>query len=63
MAAFVTHLLDPLPTIPPGPLFDAPAWVLAATFGGVVAATWVAAWATNRRARSVDLGEVMRLAE
>jgi putative ABC transport system permease protein len=63
IASYVAHLLDPLPTIPPRPLFVSPATVLAATLVGVVAVSWAAAWLTNRRAAAVDLGEVMRLAE
>jgi putative ABC transport system permease protein len=57
----VSHL-DPLPSIPPGPLFVSPLWVLAAGLLGVAAVAWLGGWISDRRARSVDLGEVMRLA-
>jgi putative ABC transport system permease protein len=57
----VSHL-DPLPSIPPGPLFVNPLWVLAAGVLGVVSTSWLGGWISDRRARSVDLGEVMRLA-
>lgn len=55
--------LDPLPGIPPGaPLFVSPMWVLVAGLIGVVAVSWLGGWISDRRARSVELGEVMRLA-
>lgn len=55
--------LDPLPSIPPAaPLFVSPVWVLAAGLVGVVAVSWLGGWISDRRARSIDLGEVMRLA-
>jgi len=57
----VSHL-DPLPSIPPNPLLVNPLWVLAAGLVGVVAVSWLGGWISDRRARSVDLGEVMRLA-
>jgi predicted lysophospholipase L1 biosynthesis ABC-type transport system permease subunit len=57
----VSHL-DPLPSIPPTPLFVSPVWVLAAGLLGVVVVSWLGGLISDRRARSVDLGEVMRLA-
>jgi hypothetical protein len=57
----VSHL-DPLPSIPPAPLYVSPMWVLAAGLLCVTAASWLGGWISDRRARSVDLGEVMRLA-
>jgi hypothetical protein len=57
----VSHL-DPLPAIPPDPLYVSPPWVLAAGLLGVVAVSWLGGWLSDRRARSIDLGEVMRLA-
>ena len=62
-ASFTVPLLDPIATIPPGPLLVLPLGVLIVT--GLLAAgfAWLGAAATNRRARGVDLGEVMRVAE
>jgi hypothetical protein len=57
----VSHL-DPLPSIPPSPLLVSPLWVLGAGALGVVTVSWLGGWISDRRARSVDLGEVMRLA-
>ena len=57
----VSHL-DPLPAIPPGPLFVSPMWVLVAGLFGVAAVAWLGGWISDRRARSIDLGKVMRLA-
>jgi hypothetical protein len=57
----VSHL-DPLPSIPPAPLYVSPVWVLAAGLLCVTVASWLGGWISDRRARSVDLGEVMRLA-
>ncbi len=64
LAARVTvPLLDPIPTIPPKPLFLIPGalFVLTAALAGLL--TWSGAAFANRRARAVDLGEVMRVAE
>ncbi len=62
-ASFTVPLLDPIATIPPGPLLVLPLGSLVVT--GLLAAgfAWVGAAATNRRARGIDLGEVMRVAE
>ncbi len=59
----VAPLLDPLPTIPPAPLFLAPAGVIAWTLVGLVAVAALGGWIVHRRAASVDLGEVLRVAE
>jgi hypothetical protein len=64
LAARVTvPLLDPIATIPPKPLFLIPRaiFVWTAVLAGLL--TWGGAAVANRRARSVDLGEVMRVAE
>ncbi|HEX9123105.1 MAG TPA: hypothetical protein VF984_07055, partial [Actinomycetota bacterium] len=63
IAALIVPLLDPLPVIPPGPLFVSPVAVMAVAGVGVALAAWVGGWVTNHWARRVDLGEVMRLAE
>ncbi|HEX5937212.1 MAG TPA: ABC transporter permease [Actinomycetota bacterium] len=59
----VAPLLDPLQTIPPAPLFDAPLGVLVWTAIGLVVVAAVGAWLVQRRASAVDLGEVLRVAE
>jgi hypothetical protein len=59
----VAPMIDPVPTVSPKPLLAVP-WVPFALVGALVAVS-VAAGAryTARRARSVELGEVMRVAE
>jgi putative ABC transport system permease protein len=66
--AFATVLvlvsrLDPLPTIPPSPFLVFPARLVMVILVAVLAVSWFAGWFTNRRARGIDLGTVMRLAE
>jgi len=60
--ALVVRRIDPLPTIPPGPLLIAPLTMLMVGAGFLLALTWLGAWLTSLRARRADLGEVMRLA-
>ncbi len=60
--SLVIRLLDPLSTIPPGPLFVAPIARIVMTGAGVLALAWLGGWITSLRTRRVDLGEVMRLA-
>jgi hypothetical protein len=60
--ALVVPLLDPLATIPPAPLFVAPIPLLLISITAVVLLAWIGGWITSVRTRSVDLGEVMRLA-
>jgi hypothetical protein len=62
-AVIVLPRLDPLPTIPPGPLFVAPTTVVAVVLGVVAIASWLGAWVTTRAARKTGLGAVMRVAE
>jgi putative ABC transport system permease protein len=59
----IVHLLDPLATIPPSPLFVPPLGLLAPTLLALLLVSWLGGWLTNWRARAIDLGEVMRLAE
>jgi hypothetical protein len=59
----VAPLLDPLQTIPPAPLFDAPVAVLLWTMLALAAVAALGAWLVHRRASAVDLGEVLRVAE
>jgi hypothetical protein len=63
IAGLVVPLLDPLPVIPPGPLFVSPMVAAGVAGVGVILAAWVGGWITNAWARRIDLGEVMRLAE
>jgi hypothetical protein len=60
--ALVVPRIDPLPTIPPGPLLVSPIAMLAASAAFMLALTWIGARFTSARARRTDLGEVMRLA-
>jgi putative ABC transport system permease protein len=59
----VAPLLDPLQTIPPAPLFAAPAGAIAWTVVGLAIVAVVGGWLVHRRASAVDLGEVLRVAE
>ena len=59
----IAPLLDPLQTIPPAPLFDAPIAVALWTLLGVLVVSVAGGWYVHRRAASVDLGEVLRVAE
>jgi hypothetical protein len=59
----IAPLLDPLQTIPPAPLFDAPVAVALWTLLGVLVVSVAGGWFVHRRAATVDLGEVLRVAE
>jgi putative ABC transport system permease protein len=59
----VSPLLDPLQTIPPAPLFDAPLVVVAWTLVGLAVVALAGGWLVHRRASAVDIGEVLRVAE
>jgi predicted lysophospholipase L1 biosynthesis ABC-type transport system permease subunit len=62
-ARFTVPLLDPITVIPPAPFLVLPYLLVAAAAFVLAALIWLGATITNRRARSVDLGEVMRVAE
>jgi hypothetical protein len=55
--------LDPISAIPPSPFLVLPVSLMVGSAVVLAAAVWVGAAITNRRARAVDLGEVMRVAE
>ena len=59
----VAPLLDPLQTIPPAPVFVIPFLVVAWTLLGLMLTGTVGGWVVHRRATSVDLGRVLRMAE
>lgn len=62
-ARFTVPKLDPLGTIPPEPMLVLPMVLFGVSAIAGAVLTWVGAAATNRAARAVDLGEVMRVAE
>jgi putative ABC transport system permease protein len=59
----VYRRLDPLPQLPPSPLFRLPLVLLALLAAGLCVVTWTGAAAVHRQAERVDVSEVMRLAE
>jgi putative ABC transport system permease protein len=61
-ARLVFGQLDPLPAIPPPPLFRVPVLLLAVTAAIALVASWVGAWRVQRAADHARVGEVMRLA-
>jgi predicted lysophospholipase L1 biosynthesis ABC-type transport system permease subunit len=64
VAAYLTvPRLDPITSIPPSPFLVIPVTLMVGAAVVLAAAVWVGAAITNRRARTVDLGEVMRVAE
>jgi putative ABC transport system permease protein len=62
-AWMVVPLLDPIRTIPPSPLFVLPMVQIVVGAVSLAAISWVGGLYTEQRARRVDLGEVMRVAE
>lgn len=62
-ATFTVPLLDPIPTVPPDPIRVLPLAVSGIAAVALGALAWAGAAATSRRARGIDLGEVMRVAE
>ncbi len=62
-AAFIVHgKVDPLPALPPGPLFDVPAPTLAVVAVVVIALAWLGAMRVQRRADHANVGELLRRA-
>jgi predicted lysophospholipase L1 biosynthesis ABC-type transport system permease subunit len=62
-AATVIPYLDPLPTIPPGPIAVVPWGVVAFAAAGLGLVALIGGWLANRGARDVRLGEVLRVAD
>jgi hypothetical protein len=62
-AILVVPKLDPLPVIPPGPLLIVPTWSLVVGTMGLAVLAGTGGWLTNVRARRMDFGRVMRIAE
>jgi putative ABC transport system permease protein len=61
-AAIVHGKVDPLPTLPPGPLFALPITTLAIVAAVVVALAWLGAMRVQRRADHANVGELLRRA-
>jgi putative ABC transport system permease protein len=62
-ASLTVPRLDPITAIPPSPFLVIPVPLMVGAAVVLAAAVWVGAAITNRRARTFDLGEVMRVAE
>ena len=62
-ASIVIPYLDPLPTIPPGPIEVVPWGVVAVAVVGLGVVALIGGWLANRAARDVSLGEVLRVAD
>ena len=61
-ARLVYKKLDPIPSIPPPPLFRLPLVMFAASFAVVVLASWAGARRVQRAADRARVAEVMRFA-
>jgi hypothetical protein len=62
-ARLTVPLLDPIEAIPPDPITVVPVVLLAFAAPALILAALAGGWLTERRARSADLGQVMRLAD
>jgi putative ABC transport system permease protein len=62
-ARLVVPLLDPITAVPPDPIPVIPLTTIWLLPLGLALVVLCGAWLTERRARSVDLGQVMRLAD
>jgi putative ABC transport system permease protein len=63
VAAFIVHgKVDPLPALPPGPLFHVPGQTLVVVAAVVVVLAWVGAMRVQRRADHANVGELLRRA-
>jgi putative ABC transport system permease protein len=61
-ARLVYKKLDPIPSIPPPPLFRLPVVLFVASFAVVVLVSWAGARRVQRAADRAKVAEVMRLA-
>ena len=62
-ARLTIPLLDPIESIPPDPITVVPVVLVAIVAPALLLAALAGGWLTERRARSADLGQVMRLAD
>ncbi len=62
-ARLTVPLLDPIEAIPPEPIAVVPVVVVALAAPVLLLVALAGGWLTERRARSADLGQVMRLAD
>ena len=61
-AYLVMRQIDPLPGLPPTPLFDVPGYLLWGAPAVSVVVSVLGAWRVQRRADNMNVAEVMRLA-
>ena len=61
-ALLVYGKLDPLPSLPPGPVLRAPVAILGGAAAAIVVVAWVGARLVQRRADHANVAEVMRAA-
>jgi hypothetical protein len=62
-ARLTVPLLDPIQSIPPDPITVVPVVLVALAAPALLLVALAGGWLTERRARSADLGQVMRLAD
>jgi putative ABC transport system permease protein len=62
-ARLTVPLLDPIESIPPDPITVVPVVLIALVAPALLLVALAGGWLTERRARSADLGQVMRLAD
>src|SRR4029453_10090345 len=60
-ARLTVPLLDPIEAIPPDPITVVPVVLVALAAPALLLVALAGGWLTERRARSADLGQVMRL--
>jgi putative ABC transport system permease protein len=62
-ARLTVPLLDPIASVPPDPITVVPVILVALAAPALLLVAFAGGWLTERRARSADLGQVMRLAD